>query len=101
MVIKKIKKITVGSITFDIKWNSKHGGGSFDYSTNLLEIGTAGGDDRTFEVIMHELSEMLHCNQHTRFQRTDIHDDFLFVTDHRQFDAHNSHLAGLIKQFIL
>ncbi len=101
MTIKKIKKITVGSTEFKIKWNNKHGGGSFDYATRVIEIGTACGDDRTFEVIMHELSEMTHCTMHTRFERTDVHDDYTFVMDHRQFDAHNAYLTGLIKQFIL
>ena len=100
MQIKRLTKVVIGSQTFKIKWDNNRRGGYFDFGKNEIGIGLNTTDDVVFEILCHELSEAIHCVLHTRYDRTDVDSDYLFVTDHRQFTTHNAMLSGLIKQFI-
>ena len=102
MNIKRIKKITVNSMIFAVKWDKEYKGASFQYEdsgTGLLRVGLGGCDD-IFELLCHELWEIVAVEMHVRHYRTDCQDDYIFVYDHRQHTTMCAMFAGLLKQFI-
>lgn len=101
MKIRKISKIQIGSRLFKVIWDNKHDGGSFSYKTQQIIIGTKDCQPtELLETILHELIEIVACETHVRFYRTDIDDDYIFNYDHRQHSTMTSTLAGLLAQFI-
>lgn len=100
MRIKRLKKLRVNSTVFNIKWEKDHSGGSFKWVEPELTIGTRDGDNRTFEVLCHELFEICCTEMHVRHSRQDCDSDFIFVYDHRQHDTISNMFAGLLAQFI-
>jgi len=100
MEILKKKSVIIGPHTFKVRWNNESYAGSFDFASEEIEIGCAGPDSRTLEVLLHELSEIVHVILHNRLHRPDVADDYVFVMDHAKFDSHNAILTGLIPQFI-
>lgn len=99
MKIKRIKKIKVNSVTFDVIWDSEIYGGSFSYGTYEIRIGTKDGQE-IFETICHELMEIVACEMRVRLIRTDCDTDYIFVYDHRQHTTMMAMFAGLLSQFI-
>lgn len=101
MKIKRLKKLKVNSFTFDITWNPKHNGASFNYGERKIVLGTKGQRDRELlQLICHELMELAAVEMHVRFPRPDCEGDYLFVYDHRQHETMTNMFAGLLSQFI-
>ncbi len=102
MKIKRIKKIKVLSYSFDVEWDKTMDGGMFDYEDHIIGIGVKSNDDsEILRVIVHELSEICAIEMMVRFRRPDVHDDFIFVYDHRQHTTLTTMLSSLLEQFIV
>ena len=101
MKIKRIKKLKVNHIVFNINWNKSHNGGSFDYNKHIIDIGVKGlQDSEIFMIICHEVMEIAACEMNVRMQRPDVYDDYMFVYDHRQHESMMNMFSGLISEFI-
>lgn len=101
MKIKKLKKIRVNSTVFKIKWDKKCTGGSFCFDEKLIIIGTKSGNSgRIFQILCHELLEIVACDNLVRMRRPDCESDYIFVYDHRQHDCIANQFAGLLGQFL-
>lgn len=101
MKIKKIKKIWINCYEFSIKWDSMANGGSFDYATRTINIGTK--DNSTAEIFMiicHELMELAAVEMNVRLRRPDCDSDYVFVYDHRQHDTMMVMASKWISEFI-
>lgn len=100
MKIKRLKKLRVNSKVFTIKWDYNEAGGHFDYRTLTLELNGKFPEDILFEVLCHELMEIVAVDMNVRLDRPDVLEDYIFVYDHRQFTTMMSMYAGLITQFL-
>lgn len=100
MKIKRIKKLRINSIEFNIVWDNSHSGGSFSYGGRVINIGTKTDQSRIFQIISHELMEICSCEMFVRFNRLDVDSDYVFVYDHRQFATMMEMFTGLLMQFI-
>ncbi len=102
MKIKKIKKLKINSFNFTVIWDKTNNGGSFSYYTKEIKIGIKNSDDsRIFEIIMHELMEIVAVDMNVRLERPDCDSDYIFVYDHRQYDTMMNILASLVSEFIV
>lgn len=107
MQFKFPKKIIIGSVEFDIKYNKNHDGGEFSFPnekrSGYIEIGTRTlktNPLRFFEVVIHELKEIIQQLQHTRYVRCYDDDGYEFHYTHKEHDHLCSELAGLLTKFI-
>ena len=101
MKIKRIKKIWINCYEFSIKWSAKHSGGSFDYRSKVIEIGTKDNNDsELFMVICHELMEIAAVEMNVRLRRPDCDSDYVFVYDHRQHETMTNMASKWISEFI-
>ena len=100
-MLKRKKKLQVNSYLFDVVWDKKVGGGSFNYTTRKLTIGTRDNDElEQFMILSHELSELAATECHCRFNRPDCDGDFIFCYDHRQHDIISNMASGWLWQFL-
>ncbi len=99
MKIKRIKKLNVNAVVFDVIWDRENYGGSFSYGTHELTICTKDKSE-IFETICHELMEIVSCEMRVRLSRPDCDSDYVFVYDHRQHTTMIAMFSGLLKQFI-
>lgn len=102
MVLKRLKKLRVNSYLFDVVWKKGYAGASVDYMNRKITVGVNDYDDEItiFEKLSHELLEMAMMELSVRLSRPDVDSDYIFVLDHRQFDALIAIYTGLITQFI-
>jgi len=100
MKLKRIRKLQVNSRIFKVNWHHKIRGGSFNYKTNTLNISTIDSEEEIFEILCHELWEIVAVEMYVRHQRIDCYDDFIFVYDHRQHTTMTNMFSGLLLQFI-
>ena len=100
MILNRLKKITIGSLEFDIIWDKTTGGGHFSYRNREIMVGTKLGGDYAFSILMHELKEIIQVEQGTRYERMDEHDNFHFNYTHAEHSDLCSRLAGLLIKFI-
>lgn len=102
MKLKRINKIRIGSTDFQVIWDKTRDGGEFSYRNKKLVIGT---NHRTtveiLDTIIHELKEMIHIEQWTRFDDGSSSGQYIFVYNHDRHDELCSRLAGLLEQFIV
>lgn len=101
MKLKRIRKIRINCLVFNVVWSNKFSGGSFDYGTKKIYFGTKRkNEEEIFESIVHELMELVAVENHTRLRRPDCDSDYIFIYDHRQHSTMMLALAGLLCQFI-
>lgn len=102
MKLKRLKKIKINCFTFKVTWTKEHSGGSFNYLTRSIEIGTKdSSDDEIFMILCHEIQEIIACELSVRLSRPDVNSDYIFVYDHRQFETMMNIFSGVISEFIL
>jgi len=99
--IKRIKNLKVDCYIFNVEWDKTHSGASFDYQKNNINIGVKNlSDNEILMLICHELMEIVAIQMRVRMQRPDVHDDYIFVYDHRQHDTMMCMFAGLLAEFL-
>lgn len=101
MKVKRLSKIKINCREFSIEWSKKHSGGSFNFTDRTISIGLKHNvETEIFEVLSHELMEIIMCELYVRLARPDCDADYIFVLDHRQFASAVNMFSGLIVQFI-
>jgi hypothetical protein len=100
MKLKKLKKIQIGDIDWDIVWDKESSGGQFNYQEKKIEIGTEIGDIRTFGCLLHELKEIINVEQSTRYSKRTSSEEYMFMYDHAQHDDLCARLSGLLSKFL-
>jgi len=105
MKIKRIKEILIGSTKFKMKWDKSCCSGAFSFGDDkekaFIEIGVKGiNEEYEFDVLLHELSEIIHVVCHHRYQGTDCEDNYQFIMDHRAHTIHSTLLSAAIMKFI-
>lgn len=109
MQFKFPKKIMIGDVDFRITYNRKEGGGEFGYPWKgkraFIKLGTRDlktNPTRFFNVVMHELKEIIQQEQNVRYLRPDEHGDnsYEFHYTHKEHTDLCARLAGLLTHFI-
>lgn len=102
MKVKRIKRLTVNSFSFTVRWTAKHNGASFSYGKNgYIEIGTRDASEQEiFHLVCHELWEIVAIEMGVRMRRPDCDTDYIFVYDHRQHETMCNMFAALVAQFL-
>ena len=100
MEIKRIEKFYSQTVEWDVRWMPRSRGGGFDWDKGVLKIGCQGAPKEVFDVILHELVELVALELHIRYDRPDCDTDYLFVYDHRQHTMMCTVLAGYLAQFL-
>lgn len=102
MKINKIKSIVLCGYIFNIDWDPETYGGQFDFSEQKIVIGTKLEDHTVFQILMHEISEVLHVCMNNRYYNSDgpTVASYLFCMSHKDFEVHNSLLCDAISKFI-
>lgn len=103
MQLKFPKKIIIGAMEFNIKYEKESYAGSFSYDDDEIIIGIKNYKEKplyTLSVIIHELTEVLHCQMHTRFQPSDNLSNYLFSYSHKEHTKICQDLTGLLNNFI-
>jgi len=109
MKIKKIKKITIGDIVWNIKWDKKEDGGEFSYPwgqkkkkpfIRISVVQEKVNPVSVLSILIHELKEIIQAEQCVRYKRTDERDVYEFHYTHKEHTDLCSRLAGLLSKFI-
>jgi hypothetical protein len=98
------KTITIINEVFTLEQDTTKDGGAFDFATNVITIGTkamATQPAYVFEVLLHEISEAVHCKLEQRYTAQGGDQDYLFAMTHKQFQIHTSIVAGILWHQIL
>lgn len=104
--VKIPKSVDILGHKFKIIKNPKTNGGFFNIGLdgNEITIGTLGMEDNpdwTFNVLMHEISEAIHCLLNYRYEAYGDIKDYKFVMNHKEFENHNLILSGILYNQIL
>ncbi len=101
MKLKKINKVQILSNTFDVFYDNKSDGGSFDWAESKIVIGTKSYKKDplyTISVLSHELMEGILIMTGGRFSNGRTFDTYLFNFDHQIFaNAIRLHIEALNK----
>lgn len=103
MKLKFPKKIEIGDHTFNITYNKKISGGSFDFEDLSIEIGTKYlgiSHDTIFGIICHEVMEIIHVVTSTRYVDFGTMRDFKFFMTHKEFEVNTILFSKAIQKFI-
>ena len=95
--MKLPKTVEICGKRYKVIKDKKSWGGNGATGTQEIVVGMSNEQtsQRQFETFIHEVAEMVTCEQHLRFTATD--DDVMFVMNHKQFDRFASNLATAIK----
>ncbi len=90
------KKVSISGKTYSVGQDKTKWGGHGHTSTQHLVVGTRSDqtEERKFENFMHEVAEMVACEQHSRYEASD--DEVVFVMNHRQFDRFVSDISSVV-----
>jgi len=79
----------------DKKWGGSGVTGKQQITVGMSDEQTA---ERKFENFMHEVMEMVTCEQHVRYEASD--DESVFVMTHKQFNAFANGVASAIMPMV-
>lgn len=97
-------KLTIVNEVFTVIQEPYRNGGSFNYADNTITVGTKLLEDQpayVFEVLCHEIAEVIHVKVNTRYEATGSEKDYLFSQSHKEFENHISLLTGIIYHQLL
>ena len=109
MRLNHIKKITIGDTIWEVRWDKKKSGGEFSYCwpekkikpfIRISIIDEKLNPTSVLNIIIHELKEIIHVEQSTRFRRGDEDKSYEFHYTHKEHTEMCSMLAGLLNEFI-
>ena len=104
MKFKKLKEIDIIGHTFKIVWEPKKFGGSFDFDGWVMKIGCGDIKENnpqiTWQILMHEISEIVHAILNTRYVDRGTSEDYKFFMSHKEFQNHNTILSSIMWKFI-
>lgn len=101
--LKFPNRINIISFNFKIIADKTIGGGSFDIGKGEIVIGIKHiNDDPTyvFNVICHELMEVISELTRTRYDDPSVHGNYKFFWDHKEFELNVKIFAETIRHFI-
>lgn len=104
MKLKLPEKLIIASYTFKMVYDDKCSGGSVDFGSFEMKIGTElikKSPNTVFMVICHEVAEAIHIINCTRYDDTSVIGNYMFFQDHKQFDNHICLFAQTIQEFIV
>lgn len=92
----------IGSVPWNIVWDKKDGGGSFNYGSRKIIIGLKDNSNvQLLEIIIHELKEIIQIEQATRYNRIDADNNYEFHYSHKEHTDLCARLSGLLNEFIV
>lgn len=101
------KKIMIGDVEFEMRYDNKTNGADFSYpykkDKGYIRLGTSdlkSNPTRFLSILIHELKEIIHIEQSTRFKREDEVTTYEFHYSHKEHTDLCARLAGLLIQFI-
>lgn len=100
MKLKRLKHIIIGGLKFKIIWDPKSREGRFTYEPPTIYIGISDGELMSFEILIHELKEIINIEQSTRYTPIDNRSNYFFAYYHAQHTDLCARLAGLLDKFI-
>lgn len=103
MKIKFLKKIEILSITFDIKWDKSHSGGSFSCHEGWINIGIEDYKRDplyVFNILNHEVMEIILTMMGLRYNDNRIENDYLFNFRHKEFEVAIELYTQTISKFL-
>ena len=98
--MKKLASIEILGINFEITWDPTTNGASFDMFTQKILIGTQSPEDWQWNLVSHEISEIIHCQLCTRYSDYSVGGNYRFSMDHKQFETHNMILISVLRKFM-
>lgn len=87
--IKLIKEVEILSSKFSIIWDKKNDAGSFSWSESNITIGIKSMSKDpiyTFQIISHEIMEIILVGMGARFSNNRTGDNYLFNFCHQTFE---------------
>lgn len=107
MKYKYPKKVTIGSEEFKVIYDKNIGGGEFSLSWEdkeaYIKIGMKhhkGSDLNFINIVLHEITEIVHVVLGTRFKAPDNDSNYHFCYNHREHTTACEMISSVLKQFI-
>lgn len=103
MTIKFPEFIVILSCRFKVIQKADEAGGSFNTAKGELIIGTKHlleDPDYTFQVICHELLEVIYSLANLRYSDNSVEGNYKFFMDHKEFQIATNIFSHSIQQFI-
>ena len=103
MKLKFPKTVNILSSTYAVLYDKSHNGGSFSMSNCKITIGIKSvkiDPNWTFNIISHEIMELVLSSMGGRFENGRTSDNFLFNFDHMTFESAIQVHADALRQFI-
>lgn len=97
------KTLIIGGVKWEIILDPKVNGGEFYWETHIIKIRKQYSNERKFEVLIHEICEVIMVNNVMRYKKCidqTSNSDYLFSFNHDSFEIYTNELAGIIKQFM-
>ncbi len=97
------KTLIIGGVPWEILLVPKMSGGFFSWHDHTIKIARNLSEQRRFQVLVHEIVEVIMVNNTMRFQKnfTQVaNGDYLFSFNHDQFEIATDELSGVFKQFM-
>ncbi len=87
------KTVNISGKIYKVVKNKKRWGGVGKKGKQEIGVGTAGSQSvaRKFENFMHEVTELVACERHFRYEASD--EEIMFVMNHKQFDAFSNDIS--------
>lgn len=100
-MMKFPKSLIIGGVKWKIVFDRKITGGEFRWHNHIIKIEAKYSDERKWQVLIHEIAEVIMVNNTMRFQKNFTHignGDYLFNFDHDRFEIFTDELAGILRQ---
>lgn len=104
MKLRYPKSIVIAGQRWTVEYDKSSQAGEYTTSNHSIVIGTGGGEERTFAIILHELTEIqvshLHCRYTDDYVQSNDYVSFLFVMTHPQFQEALELVTPVLMEFL-
>jgi hypothetical protein len=90
----------IGGVNWNLILDKNTNAGEFLWGTHTIKIKNDLSDERKFNVLIHEIIEVIMTNNMMRFQKcvdNPNNGDYLFCFDHDKFEVFTDELSGILK----